>query len=256
MASVDKLELEIKVKDMYRDVALNPFEVYHFRMGKELALDLGYLEVDLINVPQEAIDSFAGVGYYFDLAELRQGETVLDLGSGSGMDVFIASRQVGEKGKIMGIDMTIDQLDKAERLVKENDIKNIELVKGTFEELPFEENTFDVVVSNGSINLTPNKEKLFKEVYKVLKPSGRLAISDIVTDLQLPDSVTCDSTLWASCIGGAVQIDSYEEIMTKTGFLVKLKRENLKYSFISKQAKGASKKWGVKSYSFLALKRS
>lgn len=256
MASVNKIELEIKVKDMYRNVALNPFEVYHFRMGKELAMDLGYLEEDLSNVPQEAIDSFAGVGYYFDLAELKQGEIVLDLGSGSGMDVFIAADQVGVNGKIVGIDMTKDQLDKAERLAKDNDIQNIELMDGIFEDLPFEENTFDVVVSNGSINLTPDKEKLFAEVYKVLKPGGRLAVSDIVTDLQLPDSVTCDSTLWASCIGGALQIDSYQEIMKKAGFLVKLKRENPQYSFISKQAKGASKKWGVKSYSFLALKPS
>lgn len=256
MATVDKIELQTKVKDMYRNVALNPFEVYHFRMGKELALDLGYQEKDLVNVPQEAIDSFAGVGYYFDLADLREGEIVLDLGSGSGMDAFIASHQVGATGKIVGIDMTIHQLDKAKRLAKENDIKNVELMDGIFEDLPFEVNTFDVVLSNGSINLTPDKEKLFAEVYKVLKPGGRLAISDIVTDLQLPDSVTCDSTLWASCIGGAVQIDNYQEIMENTGFLVKVKRENTKYSFISKQAKGASKKWGVKSYSFLATKTS
>ena len=252
--AVNASDLEQKVKKMYRDVALNPNGAYHFEMGRELAEKLGYSKSDLNSIPASSIESFAGVGFFTDLADLKEGDKVLDLGSGSGMDSFIAALKVGKTGTITGIDMTDEQLEKAARLAIENQFQNIKFVKGYLENLPFENATFDVVISNGVINLCPDKEKVFSEVSRVLKPKGRLAIADIVTEQQLPENITCDSTLWASCIGGAGQQDNYRNSIEKFGMEVHIVRNNDAYHFISKSALGASKKYGVKSVSILAVK--
>ena len=154
---VDAAELEQKVKKMYREVALNPKGEYHFEMGRGLAEKLGYEKNDLDRIPASAIDSFAGVGYYFDLANLKEGEQVLDLGSGSGMDVFVAALKVGSTGHVSGVDMTDEQLQKSERLRNENNFNNISFHKAYIEKLPFDDASFDVVISNGVINLCPDK---------------------------------------------------------------------------------------------------
>lgn len=252
---VDAAELEQKVKKMYSDVALNPNGEYHFEMGRRLAEKLGYEKNDLDNIPIPAIDSFAGVGYYFDLANLETGEQLLDLGSGSGMDVFVAALRVGSSGHVSGADMTHDQLEKAERLRKENNIENVSFHKTYIEKLPFADASFDVVISNGVINLCPDKEKVFAEVARVLKPKGRMAIADIVTEKQLPENVVCNSTLWAACIGGAAQQDSYRESIEKAGLAIIVVRNNDAYGFISRSANNASKEFGVKSVSVLAEKK-
>lgn len=252
---VDAAELEQKVKKMYTDVALNPKGEYHFEMGRDLAAKLGYEKNDLDSIPGSAIDSFAGVGYYFDIANIQPGEQVLDLGSGSGMDVFVAALKVGNKGHVSGADMTDDQLQKAKRLSKESNIENVSFHKTYIEKLPFEDASFDVVISNGVINLCPDKEKVFAEVARVLKPKGRMAIADIVTEKQLPENVVCNSTLWAACIGGAAQQDSYHEAIKKAGLEIIVVRNNDAYGFISKSAKNASKDFGVKSVTLLAQKK-
>ena len=253
---VDTAELEQKVKSMYKDVALNPEGEYHFEMGRGLAEKLGYEKSDLDRIPAAAIESFAGVGYYFDSANLKEGENVLDLGSGSGMDVFVAALKVGNAGHVTGVDMTEEQLEKSERLKEENNFENISFQKSYVETLPFADESFDAVISNGVINLSPNKEKVFAEIARVLKSKGKMAIADIVTEIQLPENIVCDSKLWASCIGGASQEDDYRKAIEHSGMEILSMKTNKAYSFISKSAKGASKDYGVKSVSLFAKKNN
>src|SRR5947209_1570474 len=137
-AKVDRAELETKVQDMYRAVALHPEGEFHFEMGRILAERLGYSPEDLDRIPREAIDSFAGVGYYFHLADLKEGERVLDLGSGSGMDTFTAALKVGVSGHVVGVDMTDAQRQKAERLRDARGFANVKYLKGYIESLPCE----------------------------------------------------------------------------------------------------------------------
>lgn len=252
---LDTTDLEQKVKNMYREVALHPHEKYHFEMGRNLAEKLGYDPKQLDQIPQEAIESFAGVGFFFDYAALKKGDKVLDLGSGSGMDSFLAALKVGKTGSVVGLDMTDEQLQKAGRLRDQYGFDHVSFHKGYLEKLPFEDNSFDVVISNGVINLCPEKTKVFKEIGRVLKPGGRLAIADIVSEKNLPDNVVCDATLWASCIGGASQQDEYSEAIKSGGLSITTVVTNESYAFISSSAQSASKKYGVKSVSLLAEKK-
>ena len=250
----DPKELESKVKTMYRSVAENPDGEFHFEMGRAMAERLGYAATDLDRIPREAIESFAGVGYYFHLADLKEGETVLDLGSGSGMDTFIAALKVGPRGKVIGVDMTDEQRAKAERLRDRDGFKNVTYVKGYIENVPCPAASVDVVISNGVINLATDKSKVFSEAARLLKSGGRFAISDIVTEVQLPETIVCNSTLWAACIGGAAQQENYRGQIAAAGMKVLKVQDNPTYQFISDNARGASKKFGVKSISLLAVK--
>jgi arsenite methyltransferase len=250
----DPKELESKVKAMYRSVAEEPHGEFHFEMGRALAERLGYASADLDRIPAEAIDSFAGVGYYFHLAGLNEGETVVDLGSGSGMDTFIAALKVGRTGKVIGIDMTDEQRAKAERLRDRNGFPNVSYLKGYIEQVPLPDGVADVVISNGVVNLATEKSSVFREAARLLKSGGRLALSDIVTEVQLPESIVCNSTLWAACIGGAAEQTNYRSQIEAAGLRVVKVEDNPQYQFISDNAKGASKKFGVKSVSLLAQK--
>ena len=250
----DPKELESKVKAMYRSVAEDPHGEFHFEMGRALAERLGYDPADLDRIPAEAIDSFAGVGYYFHLAGLNKGEIVVDLGSGSGMDTFIAALKVGRTGKVIGIDMTDEQRAKAERLRDRDGFPNVSYLKGYIEQVPLPDGVADVVISNGVVNLATEKSSVFREAARLLKSGGRLALSDIVTEVQLPESIVCNSTLWAACIGGAAQQTNYRSQIEAAGLRVVKMEDNPQYQFISDNAKGASKKFGVKSVSLLAQK--
>jgi arsenite methyltransferase len=229
--TVDTEELERKVKEMYRAVA-------------EHLLD---------RIPTGAIESFAGVGYFFDLAALEPGESVIDLGSGSGMDVFCAAQAVGAEGRVVGVDFTTEQLEKARRLAGEDGLAQVEVREGRIDALPDDGESFDCVISNGVINLSPQKERVFAEAARVLRPGGRLAIADIVSKHQLKDSTVADADLWASCIGGAAQEDAYRTAIKSAGLEIEEIREN-PYEFISDRARDASAKYGVKSISLLATK--
>ncbi len=253
-SNVDRQELESKVKDMYREVAQNPHGDFHFEMGRALTERLGYAPQDLDRIPAEAIESFAGVGYYFHLADLKDGERVLDLGSGSGTDTFVAALNVGPSGRVVGVDMTDEQRAKAERLRDGAGFSNITYLKGYIEDLPVDDASFDAVISNGVINLSPDKAAVFREVARVLKPGGRLAISDIVTEVRLPEGIVCDATLWAACIGGALQQDDYGAAIEAAGLKVATREDNTQYRFISDNARAASERFGVKSISLLAAK--
>lgn len=253
MTAVDTRELEAKVRDMYRHVAEEPQGKYHFELGRPLADRLGYTAEVLDQVPAGAIESFAGVGFFFDLAGLREGEQVIDLGSGSGMDALFAAQLVGPAGRVVGIDFTAEQLGKARRLAGEAGFAQVEFRDGRIESLPAEDESFDCAISNGVINLSPQKEAVFAEAARVLRPGGRLAIADIVSEQQLKESIVCDADLWASCIGGAAQEDAYREAIEAAGLRVEEIREN-PYEFISDQALSAGAKYGVKSVSLLAVK--
>jgi ubiquinone/menaquinone biosynthesis C-methylase UbiE len=250
----DPRELEAKVKSMYRDVADNPDGEYHFEMGRALAERLGYEPSDLDRIPSEAIESFAGVGHYFHLGRPSVGETVVDLGSGSGMDTFIAALMIGPSGRVIGVDMTDEQLNKAERLRDSAGMYNVTFLKGYIESVPLPDEPADLVISNGVINLSPDKPKVFREAARLLKPGGRFAISDIVTEVQLPETIVCNSDLWAACIGGAAQEGSYHEMIEAAGMRVETVEDNPQYRFISDNALGATQKYGVKSISLLAMK--
>jgi arsenite methyltransferase len=252
-ASVDSHELEAKVKDMYRHVAEEPDGKYHFELGRPLAERLGYPADVLDRVPAGAIESFAGVGYFFDLAELSEGESVVDLGSGSGMDLFFAAVRVGPSGNVVGVDFTVEQLDKARRIAEEAGFTQVELREARIERLPLEDASRDCVISNGVINLAPEKEAVFAEAARLLKPGGRLAIADIVSEQQMKESIVCDADLWASCIGGAAQQDAYREAIEGAELRIEEIRDN-PYEFISDRARDASVKYGVKSVSLLAVK--
>jgi arsenite methyltransferase len=253
--TLDTRDLERRVREMYREVAEEPFKEFHFETGHALAVRLGYPKAELDAIPAEAIDSFAGVGYYFDLARVQPNEIVVDLGSGSGMDSFLAARQVGERGHVIGIDMTDAQLTKARRLAADHGFSNVAFVDAHVEQVPLPDGFADVVISNGVINLAPEKARVFAEARRVLRLGGRLALADIVTTTQLPVSVTCDASLWAACIGGAMQRDDYRDAIDSAGFEIENLKENDQYQFVRERAENAARKYGVKSVSLLAVKR-
>ncbi len=251
---LDIAALEQKVKAMYRSVALEPHAEYHFEMGRAMAERLGYAAADLDAVPQAAIESFAGVGYYFDLAELAPGHRVVDLGSGSGLDSFVAALKVGAAGSVIGIDMTDEQLAKAESLRVAAGFAQASYRKAYIESTGLASGICDVVISNGVVNLAPDKQAVFREAARLLKSGGRLALADIVTEVQLPEGITCNATLWAACIGGALQVDDYVARIEAAGLRVVALRDNPQYRFISENAQGATRKFGVKSVSLAAVK--
>ncbi|HEY3527801.1 MAG TPA: methyltransferase domain-containing protein [Nocardioides sp.] len=248
---LDTADLEARVKSMYELVALEPDQPFHFETGRGLAEHLGYPVAGLDAIPAEAIASFAGVGYFLDLADLASGETVLDLGSGSGTDSLLAARSVGSTGTVTGVDMTRAQLAKATQLADEADFGNVEFVEGYIERPPATAGSVDCVISNGVINLSADKPAVFRSAAAALRPGGRLAIADIVSATQLPEGVTCDASLWAACIGGAAQRDDYLAMIEDAGFSVETVRDN-DYRFVSDRAVGATSAYGVTSVSILA----
>lgn len=253
-SQVNRADLETKVQAMYRDVAQNPHGEFHFEMGRAMAERLGYRPADLDRIPAEAIDSFAGVGYYFHFLDDMEGARVLDLGSGSGMDSFIASLITGPTGSVIGLDMTDAQRAKAEALRRRQDVRNVTYVKGYIDAAPFEDGSFDVVISNGVINLAVDKPQVFREIARLLRPGGHLAIADIVTDRLLPETIACNTTLWAACIGGAWQVDRYRQAIEDAGLRIVADQVNDQYRFLSDNAQGATLKFGVKSVSLRADK--
>lgn len=250
--TLDTQELEHRVKGMYDEVACHPDADFHFETGRPLAERLGYRSEDLDRIPAAAIDSFAGVGHFLDLAALQPGETVLDLGSGSGMDSFLAALAVGLEGWVVGVDMTDQQLAKARRLAAEAGVGNVDFREGYIEEPPVDAEAFDCVISNGVINLSPDKLAVFAAAARALRPGGRLAVADIVSAEQLPEGVTCDASLWAACIGGAMQHDRYRDAIEGAGLELVQWRGNDQYRFVSERADNAVRKYGVKSISLVA----
>jgi SAM-dependent methyltransferase len=159
-----------------------------------------------------------GCGDPITLASLQPGQTVLDLGSGAGLDCFFAAKKVGETGHVIGVDMTPEMIVRARSSAKRLNILNVEFRQGYLEELPVDSNSIDVIISNCVINLSPDKSRVFAEAFRVLKPGAKLAVSDIVTDGPLPDSIKKSLSAWAGCVAGAVDASDYIAMMASTGF--------------------------------------
>ncbi len=250
---VDRDVLETQVKDMYRQVAREEEAQLHFAVGRPLASRVGYPDELLDAIPAEALASFAGVGYHLDLAALAQGAEVLDLGAGSGTDAFCAALQVGSSGRVVGVDFTDEQIEKAIRLRDRDGFAQVEFVEASIDALPFADATFDVVISNGVVNLSPVKHRVFAEAARVLRPGGRLAIADIVSGRALKERTRRNVELWAACIAGAIPRSSYLETIEAAGFRVQEVRTN-DYDFISERALDACSTYGVESISLTAVR--
>ena len=248
---VDREELDRHIAEMYRDVANEAGRDLHFPTGRPLAEALGYPADLLDRLPTRALNSFAGVGYHLGLARLLPGERVLDLGSGSGMDVFAAALQVGPGGSVTGVDITPEQLAKSERLRRD---MNVAFCRARIEELPFDDGSFDAVISNGVVNLSADKRRAFAEAARVLRPGGRLALADIVTERQIAARTACQADLWAACIAGASKSDLYVEDVASAGLVLQVIQANPGYRFTSERAQRASDRYGAHSVSLLALK--
>jgi SAM-dependent methyltransferase len=194
--AIDPAVLRRAIQDEYEEVATCPAKGFHFHTGRVLAERLGYPAEWVDPLPDAAIESFAGVGNPFFWGELEPGAIVLDLGSGAGFDAFIAAQQVGPAGAVIGIDMTPAMLDKARANAVALGMDNVEFREGYLEELPVDDETVDVIISNGVLNLCPDKDAVMREAYRVLKPGGRLQISDIIVEREVPDSARADIELW------------------------------------------------------------
>ncbi|MEM3403734.1 MAG: arsenite methyltransferase [Nitrososphaeria archaeon] len=183
----------------------------------DIPLTMGYSIEDLRSVPDASIMGL-GCGNPIALANLKEGEIVLDLGSGGGIDVFLAAKKVGLTGRAIGIDMTEEMIGRAQAVARKYGYGNVEFRLGEIENLPIEDGSVDVVISNCVINLSPEKERVFQEAYRVLKPSGRIVISDLVADGKLPEEVKESLDAWAGCIAGALEKVEYLNIMRRVGF--------------------------------------
>ncbi|MCX6776120.1 MAG: arsenite methyltransferase [Candidatus Micrarchaeota archaeon] len=195
----------------------------------EQAKRIGYSEEEIEKIPKEAVMGL-GCGNPTALADLREGETVLDLGAGAGIDVFLAANKVGPEGYVIGVDMTEEMIKKANKTAKKHGYKNVEFRVGEIENLPVEDNSVDVIISNCVINLSTDKLRTYKEAYRVLKPGGRVLISDLVTEGELPEKIRRNFDAWAGCIAGALEKKKYIETIRKAGFRdVKIVSQNAFY---------------------------
>ena len=193
---LDVLTLRSAIKDEYTEVAVRPLQGFHFLTGRVLADRLGYPGVRVAALPDAVVESFAGVGNPFSLGALNAGETVLDLGSGSGFDAFQAATMVGPTGTVIGVDMTPAMNEKAQGNAQLLGLPNVEFRTGYLEALPLDDESVDVVISNGVVNLCPDKATVLGEAFRVLKPGGRMQISDIVVARSVPDDAKTDIALW------------------------------------------------------------
>lgn len=183
---------------------------------KDFAKGIGYSDEELQAIPDEA-NLGLSCGNPTALASLNEGEVALDLGSGAGFDCFLAASRVGPKGKVIGVDMTSEMLEKARENAQKNGIKNVEFRLGEIENLPTEDNSVDVVISNCVINLSTDKERVFKEIYRVLKPGGRIAISDMALLKELPQKIRDNMEAYVGCVSGALLIDDYRKSVEASG---------------------------------------
>jgi SAM-dependent methyltransferase len=198
MASqVDRDQLRAQISEKYTDVALEPERGFHFHTGRPLANMLAYDDADIDPLPASAVDSFAGVGNPFSMGRLAPGETVVDIGCGAGFDTLIAARQVGPSGTVISVDMTDAMLQKTRAGASALGFAHVDVRHGYAEALPVTDATADVVISNGVINLTPDKIAVMREVYRVLKPGARFQIGDIVVHKEVPQDAKDDIDLWS-----------------------------------------------------------
>lgn len=195
---VDPVTLREEVKSKYREVAVDPHGAYHFHTGRRLARRLGYDSVVVDSMPDAAVESFAGVASPFALRRLEAGEKVVDTGSGAGFDCFIAAQQVGPAGQVVGVDMLAEMLERSRAAAAQMGLANVEFCEGIIEAMPVEDGWADVVISNGVINLCADKKRAFEEIWRVLRPGGRLQFADIANGKPVPESAIHNIDLWTA----------------------------------------------------------
>jgi SAM-dependent methyltransferase len=195
---VDPTALREEVKGKYREVAANPHGEYHFHTGRPLARRLGYAPELVDEMPDAAVESFAGVANPFALRALGPGEKVVDAGSGAGFDCFVAARQVGPSGRVVGVDMLAEMLEKSRASARAMGLGNVEFREGLIEDMPVEDGWADVVISNGVINLCADKKRAFEEIRRVLRPGGRVQFADIANGKAVPASALRNVDLWTA----------------------------------------------------------
>lgn len=196
--SVDPVELREQIKDTYREVAIDPRKGYHFHTGRPLAKKLGYDQAAVDALPDSAVESFAGVSNPFVMRAIQPGEKVIDAGAGAGFDSFIAAGLVGEQGQVVGVDMTEQMLSKSRETASQMGAENISFKQGLLEELPVDDGWADVVISNGVFNLCANKQKVFNEAFRVLRPGGVLQFADIANGNSVPEEARNNIDLWTA----------------------------------------------------------
>ncbi|MCU7959700.1 MAG: arsenite methyltransferase [gamma proteobacterium symbiont of Bathyaustriella thionipta] len=224
------------------------------QINRLISTRLGYSQEDLKNVPEGA-DMGLGCGNPRAIASLKAGETVLDLGSGGGFDAFLAAAEVGDDGRVIGVDMTPDMLAKARKNARKGNYKNTEFRLGEIEHLPVADNSIDVIMSNCVINLSTNKPQVFREAFRVLRPGGRLAISDVVAALELPAEMLSDSHLYSACVSGASSMQALQEMMAAAGFSqINIQPKDSSREFIKDWAPGTGVEDYVLSASIEAIK--
>lgn len=206
------------VTGLYTQVATNPTKPYHFPLGKKALLFVGYPQEELDSLPETALESFAGVGYPHMSDAIHTGDTVLDIGSGSGTDVLFASLRTGPEGRIFGLDITDAMIEKARANIDKMAAKNVKIIKGDATKMPLDDASIDVVTSNGVLNLVPDKKKAISEIFRVLKLGGRIQIADIVVQNDVQKVCGLIPQLWADCIGGAAVESEYLKTIKDTGF--------------------------------------
>jgi len=209
-------EIKKFVKKRYAEVAIKGSSCCSPTIESDVLKQLGYSQEELRSLPKGTMG--LGCGNPVALASLKEGETVLDLGSGGGLDCFLAAKKVGEKGKVIGVDMTLEMIEKAESIAKEHGYRNVEFRLSEIENLPVEDDSVDVIISNCVINLSPDKKKVFREAYRVLKPRGRMMISDIVLEGELPKRIRKSLDAWAGCVAGAMEKEAYVNLIREAGF--------------------------------------
>jgi len=197
-AGLDAELLREQVKSKYREVAIDPAGEHHFHTGRFLARRLGYDDALVASLPDSAVESFAGVANPFSLRRLRAGERVVDVGSGAGFDCFVAARLVGADGAVVGVDMTAEMLAKSRANAERLGLANVEFREGLAERMPVEDGWADAVISNGVINLCPDKRAVFAEIHRVLRPGGWLQFADIANGAPVPASATANVDLWTA----------------------------------------------------------
>jgi arsenite methyltransferase len=194
--TVDTIQLRDRVRDKYRKVATDPGGRFHFHTGKKAAAHLGYDRAMIDGLPDRAVESFAGVGNPFALRRLDLDERVIDVGAGGGFDCFVAATQVGPGGQVIGVDMTPEMIAKARDSAAELGMDNVDIREGFVEDLPVEDGWADTVISNGVINLCPDKQRAFAEIFRVLRPGGWLQFADIANGNRVPAEAMRDIDLW------------------------------------------------------------
>jgi arsenite methyltransferase len=214
----DLQEIRKAIRDKYAEVSLSAAGKFEYPTCREGARALGYDEAVIAGAHARFFESSCGVGNPFSLGPIRAGESVLDIGCGGGLDLFVASRLVGEQGRLSGIDLTEDMVRTARENLARAGIANYEIMKVDSEAIPYADRSFDAVISNGAINLSPRKETLFREVHRVLKPGGRLQFADIVLERDLPAALAGSAEAWSQWIGGAIPVGDQVQLMKNAGF--------------------------------------